>query len=383
MRNIVIGIVIGVVVGVMIGATVVAPRLEQARQNTPLPEVEPNVPGAENLNLSEDQNKTPVPKPISRLRLITMFPAKMPILGELAQRLKRAIPTASGGRLGVNVFDSGALVDADDTLAAVASGTADALFSVPGQWDPDDPTLQLFTAVPFGPDAQEHLAWFYNGGGRELFENMMKQKGVHAILCGALPPEASGWYREPLRNPESFKHKNIRAFGLGGDVLAKMGANVVRLDASDILAQFEQGQLDGAEYSLPSIDAELGFQKFARNYYFPGWHQPVTLLTLAINSEVWKNFPARDRDAITAVCGDNVRYAMAQADAEQFEALKKLGLAGVQIRRWPDDILQALESAWKDVVREHTQQDKNFANAWNSLQKFRRDYGIWHEISRF
>lgn len=387
MRNTIIGIVIGVVVGVMIGATVVAPRLEEARHQSP----SASVPGAEVLGLSANATAqaTPLPAPSTmpaptkRLRIISLYPAKTPVLGELPLRLQRTLLIASGGRLGVTVYDPDTLVEAQDTLNAVKSGTVEAVFATPGQWDSAAPALQLFTAVPFGPGAEEHLAWYYHGGGRALFEAIMEKKGLHATLCGALPPSASGWYRNPVRTVEGFKGLNIRAVGLGGEVLAKLGANVKPLDAGEILAQFEQGQLDGAEYSLPSVDAPLGFQKFARNYYFPGWRQPVTLFALAVNAQVWDDLPELERAAIDTVCGDNVRHALVWADAQQFEALKDLSLAGVQVRRWPDAILQALKSAWKDVAREQVQKDPDFAKAWSSLQKFHRDYAIWREISRF
>lgn len=389
MRNTIIGIVIGVVVGVMIGATVVAPRLEEARVT---PSLAPpssqvtSVPGAETLGLNQGSANTSTSQigaPVSRLRIVSLYPAKMPVLGELPQRLKHNVPAATGGRLEVSIYDPGTLVGDEDTLDAVSSGTIDGIFATPGHWGLDIPALQLFTAIPFGPSAQEHLAWFYHGGGRELFEGSLKKKGVHATLCGAIPPQASGWYRDPIRSSDDFKGLNIGAFGLSGQVLAKLGAKVHNLDAGGVLAQFEQGSLDGAQYSLPSVDAQLGFQKFARNYYFPGWQQPVTLFALMLNAKVWQDLPAPERAAIETVCGDNVRYALALADAQQFDALKDLGLAGIQVRRWPDDILQALQDSWKEVAREQAQTSEEFSKVWNSLQKFRRDYAIWHEISRF
>jgi len=85
MRNTIIGIVIGVVVGVMIGATVVAPRLEEARHQGP----SASVPGAEVLGLNADSTAqtTPLsapstlPAPTKRFRIISLYPAKTPVLG--------------------------------------------------------------------------------------------------------------------------------------------------------------------------------------------------------------------------------------------------------------------------------------------------------------
>ena len=165
-------------------------------------------------------------------------------------------------------------------------------------------------------------------------------------------------------------------------MLKKMGANVLDINADAILAALEEHRLDGAEYSLPVVDAQMGFYHFARHYYFPGWQQPVTLFALAINEGVWSSLSKNARLAIEQTCGDNVRFALTRADALQFDALKDLGLAGVHIRRWPDPVLNALQSAWKETQHELSQQDPDFANAWNSLQKFRRDYTIWRDLSR-
>jgi TRAP-type mannitol/chloroaromatic compound transport system substrate-binding protein len=382
MRSTLIGIVIGVVVGVMLGATIVAPGLQKARQ-----EPQNNaLPGSETLPIPEAmpaQGTIPPPaSDASRLRIVNLFPPKLPVLGEMAQRLEHGLAGASGGSINAQLVAPGTLTPASDTFNAVASGTIEAVFSSPGQWDPQAPALQLFTAVPFGPGSNELLAWFYHGGGRDIFDGLFKRRGVHAILCGAIPPEGSGWYLEPIRAPEDFTGLTIRAFGLGANVLEKMGATVVDMDAGKILAGFEKRTLNGAEYSLPAVDAEVGFQKFARNYYFPGWQQPVTLFTLAINQAVWDGLTPSGRLAIDQTCGDNVRFALTRADALQFEALKTLGLAGVQIRRWPEPVLKALEEAWKVTQRDFSKNDPDFAETWASLQKFRRDYAIWQELSR-
>jgi len=391
MRNTITGIVIGIVVGVMVGTTVVAPGLESARHSPgSRPENDPRVTGAEALNLAPGTisprlpttARTALTTPAKRLRVISLYPAKTPILGAIALRLQTILPVASGGRLNVTVYDPGTLVNTPDTLDAVKSGTVDAVFAPPGQWAQNQPALELFSAVPFGPGANEYLAWFYQGGGRDLFDEIWKKSGLHGTLCGALAPLSSGWYRDPVRRVDDFNGLTIRAQGLGAMVLNKLGVTVKNLNVDEILFQFEQGQLDGVEYALPSIDAPLGFQKFARNYYFPGWRQPVTLFSLTINAQTWTNMSPAERTAIDTVCGDNVRYALALSDAQQFNALKELTLQGVQVRRWPGDILQVLRDTWKSVARELVTKDPGFAKVWDSQQKFHQDYAIWREINQ-
>lgn len=391
MRKILISIISGVIIGVMVGTTFVAPSLQKARLAPP-----DTIPNSETLPIANAAKKiaetdttsgypshaTPQAHDTIRLRIISLFAPELPVLGEMALHLEQGLAATSGDAIDAQIFAAGALVPTADTFNAVTSGTVEAVFTTPGQWAPESPALQLFTAIPFGPQADELLAWFYHGGGRDLFEDLFRRRGVHAVLCGAIPPEGSGWYREPIRQPDNFKGLNIRAFGLGATVLKKMGTNILDMDADAILAALEEHRLDGAEYSLPVVDAQMGFNRFARHYYFPGWQRPVTLFALAINDGVWNNLSQNARLAVEQTCGDNVRFALTRADALQFDALKDLGLAGVHIRRWPESILSALQSAWKETHHELSQQDSDFANVWNSLQKFRRDYAIWRDLSR-
>ncbi|MBD3660902.1 MAG: hypothetical protein HUJ11_01695, partial [Arenibacter algicola] len=395
-RNILIGIIFGVVRGVMVGATVVAPGLKDAR----LAPSEAALAGSENLSLDAGE-ETPQPpdaggaaqsvRPssaaarngdVQRLRIISLFPPKLPILGDMAAHIEQALDATAGGPVSAQIYAPGSLVPAADSFDAVASGTVEAVFSSPGGWAQDAPVLQLFTAVPFGPPADEMLAWYYGGGGRELLQDRMAALGVHAILCGAIPPEGAGWFMAPIRRVEDFEGLTIRAYGLGADVLRTLGATVVDLDAGGILAGFEARTLDGAEYSLPAVDKEIGFHRFARHYYFPVWHQPATFFTLAVNRQTWDGMSPAAQRAVEGACGDTVRFTLARAQATQFDALKDLGLIGVDVRRWPAPVLKALKDAWARTRRDMAAKDPAFAQAWTSLQRFTRDQGIWRDLSR-
>jgi len=374
MRNTIIGIIIGIVFGVMAGATVITPGLDQARH---APSNNISI-GTESLKLDQKNLQKPtadrVLKQGKSLRTVNLFAPKSTFSKDITSHLEKSLP--------ITFYAPNTLVPVGDTIAAVKSGTVDAVFLAPDQWNSTSPVLQLFTAIPFGPNADELLAWFYHGDGKSLFEKEFNRQNVHGILCAALPPSGSGWYQSPVRNVKDLKGLNIRSRGHSARILEKMGANVKDLDAENILKAFKAGQLDGAEYGLPSVDLEMNFSRYARNYYFPGWQHPTNLLALVINTKTWKRLPARTKASIHETCGENVHYSLTYADAIQFESLKKMGLAGVQVRRWPKPILKALKTEWQQITRELVQQDPDFNTAWSSLHLFRRDYAIWHELSR-
>ena len=368
MRNTIIGIIIGVVVGVVVGATVVAPRLAPSAPPAPTaPPAPPSKPAA-------------TAEPAVRWKMASAYGASLPQLGTLAKRVTREIGRVSGGAVEIRFHGPGALVPPLETFGAVASGAIDAAFSSPGDWGDKIPALHLFSAIPFGPAAGEYLAWIYFGGGKELFDDIIHRRNIHGVFCGLIAPEAAGWFRRQIRTFDDLEGVRMRASGLGAKVLRKLGVQTRRLSGGDIFVALESGAIDAAEFSMPAIDLKLGFHQMARNYYFPGWHQPSTLFALMINLDRWDALSTTHKAQIESVCGDNVRHGLAEGEALQFAALKELQADGVRIQRWPDDILEALEAAWREVAAEEVAADADFATVWRSLTAFRDDYAIWKEL---
>ena len=330
--------------------------------------------------LPHDHPPSPGPTTI-HWKMASAYPSSLPQLGTLAKKLDRDIWRVSDGLLEVKFYEPGALVPPLEMFDAARAGVIDAAFSSPGFWGNKLPALQLFAAIPFGPSAQEFLAWIYFGGGQELFNEIYNANGIHSIFCGLIAPEAAGWFRKRIRTVEDLKGLKMRFFGLGAKVMRKLGVVTSRLTSGDIYMAFESGEIDAAEFSMPAIDLKLGLHRMIKNYYFPGWHQPSTMFELMINLKKWKALPASAKAQIKAVCGDNIRHGLAEGAAAQFNALKELQSEGVAIRRWPGEILDALKSAWTEVAKEEAKADRDFKRVWQSLNAFRENYAIWRELN--
>jgi TRAP-type mannitol/chloroaromatic compound transport system substrate-binding protein len=379
MRKAVIGIVVGVVIGVVVGATVVAPRLvpppvEKAAQALPLPETADQA--------KEKTAPKPPEKQVIRWKMASAYSASLTQLGSLAKRLEHTVWRVSDGGMEIRFHEPDALVPVDDMLEAVSSGAIDAAFASPGLWGRKLPALNLFAAVPFGPDQSEFLAWIFFGGGGDLQGEVFRKQGVHAIPCGIIAPAASGWFRKEVRLVEDLKGLKMRISGLGAKVMIKLGVEARQLNGGDIFMALEAGEIAAAEYAMPAIDLKLGFHRMAPHYYFPGWHQASTLLDLIINAGRWDALSPVEQARIETVCGDNIRHGLAEGEASQYGALKTMQANGVRFHRWPTEILDALKGAWTTVAKEETEADEDFKRVWESLRTFRRDYAIWRELSR-
>jgi TRAP-type mannitol/chloroaromatic compound transport system substrate-binding protein len=380
MRNAIVGIIIGTVVGIVLGVTVVTPRLTHHA-----PDGGGNAQTAVSDRPPDATMQLPrrlFAQPAVRFKMGSAYAGSTPLVGTLAKRIDSEIWRISDGKIEIEFHEPNALVPVEDMLDAVASSAIDAAFTSPGRWGDRIPALQLYGAVPFGPAAAEYLAWIYFGGGLELFEEILHQHGVHGIICGVAAAEASGWFRNEVKELDDLKGLRMAIKGLGAKVMAKLGVETRDLTRGAIFAALEAGEIDAVAYSMPAIDLPLGFQEYLKNYYLPGWHHPSTLLELMINRDKWEGLDSTQKAQIKAMCADNIRYGLAESEAAQFAALKELYGSGVELHRWPPEIEDALKQAWRDVVNEEAGADAEFRRVWRSLKTFRSEYAIWNELSQ-
>jgi TRAP-type mannitol/chloroaromatic compound transport system substrate-binding protein len=313
-------------------------------------------------------------------KLSSAYNSTLPQLGTLATRLAKELETVSGGDIEIVFYEPNALVPALEAFEAISKGALEAAWSTPGYWAGKVPALQLYSSVPFGMKSDQYLAWFYFGGGKELFDEMYHRYNIHSVMCGMIAPEASGWFKKEIKSPEDMDGLKIRFFGLGGKVVEKMGASTQLLAGGDIFPALELGAIDGTEFSMPAIDINLGFYQVAKHYYFPGWHQQSTFFDLMINLDEWNKLNATQQAQIEAVCGDSIRYSIAEGDSIQADAITALKEKGVQIHKWPPEFLDALRAAWEEVAEEQSALNPDFKTVHDSFVAFRKKNAEWRDL---
>ncbi|MDG1859252.1 MAG: TRAP transporter substrate-binding protein [Emcibacteraceae bacterium] len=314
------------------------------------------------------------------LKFASTYPSSLTILGTMAKRFEEQIHLISGGNITFRFFEPGALSPPLETFDAVSYGALDSAWASPGFWSGKVPALQMFAAVPFGPDAPEYMAWYYNGGGKEIHEDIYHKHNIHGIVCGLSPPEASGWFKEEIKTIDDLQGLRMRFFGLGARVMSKLGVSTQLLATGDIFPALELGAIDATEFSVPAVDLKLGFDKVAQHYYFPGWHQQTTFFEVMINLDKWNELSDQQQAQIYSTCGDNMRFSIAEGEALQAEAINTLKKNGTNFHVWSDEILEAFENAWHEVVEEEAEKDADFKRAWKSLQDFRTSYKTWKDL---
>jgi TRAP-type mannitol/chloroaromatic compound transport system substrate-binding protein len=313
------------------------------------------------------------------IEMTSSFPSSLPILGTAGVDFVNKLNSISG-EVQFEHFDPGKLVPTLEALDAVSNGSVDAGFATSGYWQGKIKSASLFAAVPFGPEAGEYLGWILYGNGAKLWQEMYDQAGydVHVMPCGVIAPETSGWFKNEINGVADLEGLNMRFFGLGAEVMQRLGVSTSLLGAGDIFPALERGAIDATEFSMPRIDARLGFHKIAKFNYFPGWHQPSTLFELIVNKDVWEDLSERAQAQITTSCLANVTTNFAEGEATNFDAMKdNEANNGVTNKQWSPEMLELFESTWNEVALEMAGEDEFFAKVWADLSEYRAGYSTW------
>jgi TRAP-type mannitol/chloroaromatic compound transport system substrate-binding protein len=314
-----------------------------------------------------------------RIQMAGAFPSSLGILGSAELRTIDYIKRLSNGSVDIKLLEPGAIFPGSQYFDAVSSGALDAAWTAAGYFTGKDIAFAMFTAVPFGPDIGEFMAWFEYGGGNELMRELHARYNIVAMNCSVIPPEASGWFRREINTADDFKGLKMRFFGLGASVMQKVGVATQLLHPGEIFDALQLGTIDATEFSMPTMDLRLGFYRVAKYYYFPGWHQQTSIGQLYISKNKWAELSPHQKDVVELGCKAQMLQEYAEAEARQFGAMKELKAKGVHIRKWPPDMLKAMEIKWEEVVREESAKNENFRKVWTSYSKFRADYAIWRE----
>ncbi|MBU2532086.1 MAG: C4-dicarboxylate ABC transporter, partial [Alphaproteobacteria bacterium] len=172
----------------------------------------------------------------------------------------------------------------------------------------------------------------------------------------------------------------MRFFGLGAQVMQKLGVSTQLLAGADIYPALEKGVIDATEFSMPTIDIKLGFYQIAKNNYFPGWHQQTSCSEILINKKGFEALPKNYQAMLRVAAGDSVAFVFSESEAKNPKAMIEMQEKhGVKVRRWSDEELAAFEQAWLDVVKEESAKDELFKKVADDYLAFRKTYRIWGE----
>ena len=317
-----------------------------------------------------------------KITMVSTWPRDFPGLVTGAQRFAKSLGDMSDGRMQVEYFAAGERVKAFDSFDEVASGNAQIYHGAEYYWKGKHPAFAYFSTVPFGLTNAEFNAWINFGGGQQLWDELSGQFGLVAMPCGNTGVQMGGWFRKEMNSIDDFKGLKMRIPGLGGDVMAKLGVSPVSLPGGQIYENLVSGAIDATEWVGPWNDSYMKFYEAAKYYYTAGMHEPGACLSVGFNKAWFEGLSKSDQALIKAAANQENLLMMAEYDANNGAALKKLTTEhGVQLRSFSDEIYDRFGEAAAEVFEETSNHSDLAKRINDSFIDARRDIGAWMGIA--
>jgi TRAP-type mannitol/chloroaromatic compound transport system substrate-binding protein len=329
------------------------------------------------LTIGEHRRPAPVSAQTPRvLKMQASWPASSTFMDNFRMFAER-VNKGSAGRLQIDVTPAGAVVPAFEVVDATHRGVIDGAHTWSGYLIGKHMAAVLFTGGPGGPfgmDLFDHLGWFYDGGGQELFNEWYQkviQREVVAFPIVPFAPQMFGWFKQPFKGWDDLKGRRFRAVGMNAQILKDAGAAVVSIAGGEIIPAAERGAIDAAEWCCPAEDMKLGFQNIWKYYYMPSMHEYTEAGDLVINKKVWDSL-SPDLQELIKISATEVYlrwwiqhvYNNAKGLTELRDKFK------VTIARTPDEVLLKQLETWDKIRDQESAKDPFFKKVVDSQRQW-------------
>lgn len=312
-----------------------------------------------------------------RFGMVTSWPTSLDAIYGNAVRMAESLREMTDGDLEVTVYPAGAEVGALEVYDAVSSGAFEMGHTAAYYYIGKEPSHGFFTSVPFGMNAQQMNAWFYFGGGIELWNELNARDDLIAFPAGNTGVQMAGWFRREINSAADLQGLTMRIPGLGGQVVSRVGVNVQNIPAGELFLALDTGVVDAAEWVGPHDDEILGLNRAATFYYGPGWQEPGPALGTYVNLTLFNSLPADIQEAIrSASAAINVKM-LADYDSKNGQALRRLVEGGTQLRTLPESVLATFREATERLHAEFSAQSSFYARVYAAYTEFQDSVREW------
>ena len=320
-------------------------------------------------------------QPAIRWRMATSWPKSLQILFDSADLFCQKVNRLTGGKFIITPYPAGELAGGLDVLPAVQSGTVECGHTASYYYLCQSKALAFGTTLPFGLNTAQQNAWLYYGGGLSAMQKVYADLGVINFPGGNTGCQMGGWFKREVNTVEDFQGLKIRTPGLGGEILARLGAEIHALAGDEIFEALENGTIDAAEWKNPHADEMLGLNRVAPYYYYPGWWEPGTSYEFQINLEEWRKLPRDYQEIVKAAAADVNDKMLARFNAVNGSVLNKLALSGTKLSPFSQDILNACYQTAFELYDEIASQDTIFKEIYQQWQAFRSEIYQWNRLN--
>jgi TRAP-type transport system periplasmic protein len=199
------------------------------------------------------------------LRLSTWGAPTAPQVTEFVAAFKTDVEKSSNGRIVVQYFPAGTLVNERNVPSAIQSGVVDISLTTIGSWSSIVPTAGALNTIFFRPTAESFTRII--GPSTPLFRALDNDMSKHstrllAVLYNGPVVVVS---RFPLRTAEDFKGKTVRVFDrLTAEIVQTLHGAPSTIEVADVYPALQRGTVQAA---IGGLEGAIGLKEYEVGKY--------------------------------------------------------------------------------------------------------------------
>ena len=295
----------------------------------------------------------------------------------LMQDWATSIDKLTAGKVSIEMLPAGSIVKHTETLESVGLGILDGHITATGYFSGKDPAFGLLgnTVGAWGDPAQM-LDFINNGGGRELYEELLTPYGVQFLGATATGLEAFV-SKIPLNGVADLKGLKLRApEGLVQAVFAAAGATPVNLPGAEVYTSLDKGLIDAADYTVFSTNQQQGLHKIAKHPVYPGFHS-MPVIEVSMTQKTWNKIPAATQAIILSSVKDFAINMITTLKNNDIKAVAEARAAGdITIHDWSKEERNKFRKIAQGQWEIFAKKSPNAQKVFDVLSKYLADKGM-------
>ena len=153
------------------------------------------------------------------------------------------------------------------------------------------------------------------------------------------------------------------------------------MPGGEIYLAVERGTLDGAEFSSPGIDWEMGFAEITKYWSVPCWFQPSSQIGTMVNLKAYNSLSPQYKAILKYGCQAGAMRATAFYEGESGRSIERFVEKGTEIVKMDDASLQKLEDLAGQYCLMQAKKSDFYARMLKSQMDYLREYKDWREMT--
>jgi TRAP-type mannitol/chloroaromatic compound transport system substrate-binding protein len=285
------------------------------------------------------------------------------------------VKLASGGRLVLEVYPSGAIIPSTELFDAAMTGAVEMGGPLSlSNWSTRDMRFELAGMIAGSFPPLQHAVWrFYEteegwGPGMTLYNNLADKFGIVILPmnCGIRAPEAEFVATKPLLKPADFEGLTFRGTGWSAKTVGVFGAKGVFVPGSDVYSALQTGVIDACELGTVYSNYRQGYYDICKYTGFPGIHKLAEASDGLVNKDAYEALGS-DLQHVLQMCAraHMIRYGTYDiAESAQLMWSGELGDKGITIIYESPEMQETWRSASWGLAEEEAAKNPDFKDWW-------------------